>query len=195
MEIRRLDPETDIDLYRELWRWQSEYPRALRDAVKVHSVDSFEEFLEQAKGARIHVGIFDSELCAVIGLQWLATGMYEIHLSAKRKTRLEQLIEPCLSIQKTAFEELQCRYWFLFTPEWNRGAILLATAMGFYNDGVSKIVGTTKHRVIKWVRMSQTREDYLRDVGNFSPTTGTIEFRSILPDNDAGSKYAGHRAA
>lgn len=171
--IRRLDPDKDTELYRQRWEWREKYPRSLRDATAVDSVETFEEFLGQARGARADIGIFDNELIGCVSLQWQAEGVYEIHLSAKRGAKLEQLIEPCLSIQKTLFDDLNARFIFAFTPEWNRGVILLAIAMGMERDGVRRIKGTTRGRLITWERLSMTREMYFATMSKLA-TFGAV---------------------
>jgi hypothetical protein len=196
--IRRLDPDADRELYRQRWEWRERYPRSLRDATAVDSVATFEEFLEQARGARADVGIFDNELIGCVTIQWQAEGVYEIHLSAKRGVRLEQMIEACLSIQKTIFEELSARFIFAFTPEWNKGTIMLATIMGLVPDGIRRLRGTTRGRAIEWMRLSQSRADYERDTTAKPDADGD---RAILPDRQfnfnehAGSEYARHQSA
>lgn len=196
--IRRLDPDQDRDLYRQRWEWREQYPRSLRDATAVDSVGSFEEFLEQARGARADIGIFEDELIGCVTLDWKAEKVYEIHLSAKRGARLEQMIEPCLSIQKTIFEDLRARFIFAFTPEWNRGTILLATTLGLEPDGVRRIRGTTRGRAITWLRLSQSRAAYERDT---TATAGADRNGTVFADRQfdhnehASSEHSRHRAA
>jgi hypothetical protein len=196
--IRRLDPDRDRDLYRERWKWREAYPRSLRDATAVDSVATFEEFLDQARGTRADIGIFDQELIGCVTIQRQGEGVFEIHLSAKRGVRLEQMIEPCLNIQKTIFEDLQGRFIFAFTPEWNRGTILLATAIGLEPDGVKRIRGTSRGRVITWVRLSQSREAYERDKQADADAIGNgpvFTKRQFNHNEHAGGEYARHRAA
>lgn len=202
--IRRLDPDADLDLYRQCWGWRQEYPRALRDATAVDSVDSFEEFIEQSRGARADIGIFDSEykfmeeFIACVSLQWKSNGVYEIHMAAKRRCRIEQMIEPFLNIQKTIFEDLKARFIFAFTPEWNRGLILLATIIGMEPDGVKRIRGTTRGRAITWVRLSQSRAQYEQHAKTDAGPNGNRSIHAAGQFNDhehASSEYAGYRSA
>jgi hypothetical protein len=196
--IRRLDPDRDADLYRQRWEWRERYPRSLRDATAVDSVGSFEEFLEQARCARADIGIFDGELIACVSLQWRGEGVYEIHLSAKRGVRLEQLLEPCLSIQKTIFEDLNARFIYAFTPDWNKGTILLATILGLEPDGVRRLRGTTRGRLITWIRLSQSRAAYERDAKTDANAIGNravFAERQLDNDLDAGGEHSRHRAA
>ena len=202
--IRRLDPEVDGDLYRQCWEWRTKYPRALRDATAVDSVDSFEEFIDQSRGARADIGIFDSEyrfmeeLIACVSIQWKADGVYEIHMAAKRGSRIEQMVEPFLNIQKTIFEELGARFIFAFTPEWNRGLILLSTIIGMEPDGVRRIRGTTRGRAITWVRLSQSRAQYEQHAKTNADANG---YRSVFAagqfnqHDHASSEYSGYRSA
>lgn len=196
--IRRLDPDRDLDLYRQRWEWREKYPRSLRDATAVDSVATFEEFLDQARGARADIGIFDNDLIACLTIQWKAEGVYEIHLSALRGIRVDRLIEPLLNIQRTIFEDLNARFIFAFTPEWNRGLIVLATAVGLEPDGVRRIKGATKGRAITWLRLSQTREAYERDTAAEPNTVGnrTVFAERQFDDNEhAGSEHARYRSA
>lgn len=196
--IRRLDPDRDLDLYRQRWEWRERYPRSLRDATAVDSVATFEEFLEQARGARADIGIFDGEMVGCVSLEWKAERVYEAHISAKRKASLDRFIEPCLSIQKTVFEELDAALLFGFTPEWNRGAVLLAKTMGLEPDGVRRLRGTARGRVITWVRLSQTRADYERDTApkpNADGYGAVLTGRQFNHNEHASSEYSRHRAA
>lgn len=196
--IRRLDPEKDIELYRQCWGWREQYPRSLREAVKVGSVETFEEFLDLARGARADVGVFDEELITLVSIDWKADGVYEIGFSAKRGAGLKRTIEPCLSILKTIFEDLQARFIFAFTPEWNRGAKLLMAAMGMKLDGVSRLHGVSHERVIRWQRLSMTKADYEsnRQTATDADGNGTVHAGRIVDyDLDTCSEYSRHRAA
>lgn len=197
--IRRLDPEKDVELYRQCWEWRERYPRPLRDATAVNSVTTFEEFLEQSRGARADIGIFEEQLIAVVSLQWKGEGIYEVHLSARwREVKIDSLIEAGLSIVKTIFEGLRARFVFAFTPKWNRGAILFAVAMGFQADGVQRMSGISRGRVIVWQRLSMTKENYESDFSNKPDADGIGNLcanRVEYADNDSGCEYSRHRAA
>lgn len=191
--IRRLDPDKDVDLYRQAWGWREQYPRSLREATKVHSVETFEEFLELSRGARADIGVFEEEFLAVISVQWHSEGIFEIHFSSKRGTRVEQLIEPCLNIQKTIFENLNAKLIFAFTPEWNRSVLLLGQALGLQPTGVTKLFGTTSRgRVIVWAQLAQTREAYESDAKTTANADGHEYDES---DVHAGEQYARHQSA
>lgn len=204
--IRRLDPNKDTELYRQCWEWRERYPRPLRDATAVNSVTTFEEFLGQSRGARADIGIFDvaykfmdEQLIAVVSLQWKGEGIYEVHLSARwRGVRVDDLIEAGLSIVKTIFEGLNARFVFAFTPKWNRGAILFAAAMGFQVDGVQRMSGTSRGRVIVWRRLSMTKENYESDFSNKPDADGIGNLcanRIEYANYNSGGEYSRHRAA
>ena len=198
--IRRLDPIQDVGLYRQCWRWQSTYPRWLKDALNVYAVTTFAEFMELARGARADIGVFAAErLLAVFSLQWKAVGVYEVHFSARRGTNIVQLIEPCLSIQYTVFNELPGRFLFAFTPRHNRAAIVLATAIGLQADGVQRLAGASRGRVITWQRLSMSKEDYAKSIiqTNTNAVGDDSAFANRIADINvnAGGEYSRHRAA
>lgn len=194
--IRRLDPDKDIELYRQCWGWFQDCPAWVKEALAAYSVSTFDEFMELAHGNRADVGVFDSErLVAVISLQLVASGTYEVHLSSVRHPPRTLLLEAIVNVVKLGFEELGIEIGFSFTPSYDKGIIALIRAAGLRQDGVIKLRGTSRGRVVKWIRSIITREDY---ESNIKAEPDADRFGPILANRDineyAGSEYPRHQS-
>lgn len=159
--IRTLNPDTDLDLYRECWSWHESFPRWVQDALSAYSVATFEEYVELAKGPRTNVGVFDGDqFIAVITVEIVASGVYEVHLSSVRRPPREVIIEAMLNVTRTVFEDLNARLGFSFTPDYDKGIITLVRAIGMRQDGVEKLRGVSRGKPVKWIRSIMTADDY-----------------------------------
>lgn len=159
--IRKLDPATDIDCYQAVWGWYQSLPKWAYDVLAVYSVATFEEYLELANGARANIGVFDGDkFIAMITVEWLAVGVYELHLSSSRRPNVELIIEAFVNLSKTLFEEMGAKMAVSFTPSYDKGILAMVSAAGMRQDGVEKLKGQRKGRTIHWLRSIITAEDY-----------------------------------
>lgn len=159
--IRKLDPSTDLDCYRVCWSWFQDLPRWAHDILAVYSVEKFEDYIELANGARANIGVFDGEqFIAMITVEWLAKGVYELHLSSSRRPNVELIIEAFVNLSKTLFEEMDAKMAVSFTPSYDKGILAMVRAAGMRQDGVEKLKGVYRGRVIRWRRSIITADDY-----------------------------------
>lgn len=159
--IRALNRWLDTDLYRQAWSWHESFPRWVQDALAAYSVETFEEYLDLAKGARANVGVFnEGNFVAMITVELVASGVYEVHLSSIRRPPREIIIEAMLNVTKTVFEDLNAKVGFSFTPDYDKGIIALVRAIGMRQDGVEKLRGISRGKPVRWIRSIMTDIDY-----------------------------------
>src|SRR6185369_3465490 len=88
--IRRLDPEKDKECLIEAYSWDKDYPRWYQDLEKV-SHWPLEQFLKEAPD-RADLGVFsDEQLVALISIIRRAPYVFEGHIWAKRRSRVDDL--------------------------------------------------------------------------------------------------------
>jgi hypothetical protein len=151
MLIRLLDIEKDASVFREAWDWAREAPRWFRDAMDVWK-ETFEEQMEAARN-ELHYGVFlDDEPAAVIRLIEAWPWVFNIHLSARRRTPLDVLVEAGSTLRDFLFAQ-GVKGFYGYIPTQNRGVIRLYEALGFFDSGVRCFKGMTHGRVIEWKHM------------------------------------------
>lgn len=147
MDIRRLDPVNDRHLLETAWSWDDGAPRWRKDCEAVWS-----KLGERTGERRMHVGIFNEELTAVVHLDLIAKDTYEAHLAVKRGTPLDQLIIAINSIIHQLFS-FRMTTAFVWLPRINSAIFRLCEAVGFQHDGVVMFKGRTHKRPIEWWRL------------------------------------------
>lgn len=165
MTIRRLDPSVDLDCYRQVWAWHEALPRWVRDALSAYSVATFDEYMKLADGPRTSIGVFDGDtLIAMITVDLVAKDVYELHLASVRRPSSELILEAFVNLSKVLFEELKARMAVSFTPSYDKGILALVRAAGMRQDGVEKLHGVSRGKVVRWVRSIITKDDYQKQV-------------------------------
>lgn len=163
--IRNLNPSTDLDLYRRVWSWHEALPDWAREALSTYSVTTFEEYMELANGPRVNIGVFDGgTFIAMITVDLVASGVYELHLASARRPSSELLVEAFVNLSKTLFEDLKAKMAVSFTPACYKGILALVRAAGMRQDGVEKLRGASRGRVVHWIRSVITAEDYYQQI-------------------------------
>lgn len=148
MMIRRLDPVEDAALLDEAHHWDDDAPRWRKDCEVVFGGDKWE-----TSDRRIHVGIFDDELCAVVHMDLVAKRTYEAHIAVRRGTAVSKLVDPIASIISQMYFYGMVS-GFVWLPAFNTAILQLCKAVGFEHDGVVMFKGVTHNRPIEWKRLS-----------------------------------------
>lgn len=86
LELRLLDPTTDIELFREAYEWRNPKKHAQPDRAP------FEAFIA-TDPKQIVVGVFNGHFCAAFLLYEYKPGHFEAHFTSKRGAPRESLIE------------------------------------------------------------------------------------------------------
>ena len=98
LELRLLDPTTDLDLFREAYNWR---PRAKKHAQPDRG--TFESFVSDDP-RQIVVGVSNGQLLAVFLLCEWKEKHFEAHFTSRRGTPREILIEGGQMIRDAFFE-------------------------------------------------------------------------------------------
>lgn len=163
--IRKLDPKTDIDLYRKVWSWHEALPEWARDVLSAYSVTTFEDYMKLTDGPRVNIGVFDDDrFIAMITVDLVASGVYELHLASERRPSAELLVTAFINLSKTLFEDLKAKMAVSFTPSYYQGILALVRAAGMRQDGVEKLRGASRGRVVHWIRSVITADDYHQQI-------------------------------
>jgi hypothetical protein len=154
LTIRRLDPATDTDLYRQAYAWTEGAPRWLRDCAKVFEAPDEQGYLEAAENpARVDIGVFTPEFTGMITLILRGKGVYEAYLAAKRHSPLDLLGEAVLDVYHTV-TQYNMRQTFVWIAARNRAILNLCEGVGFAPTGLEMWKGSSHGRPIHWRQMA-----------------------------------------
>lgn len=163
--IRKLDPATDRELYSLVWDWYQALPKWAHETLAAYSVQTFDEYMELANGPRTNIGIFDEDkFIAMITVELVGSGVYELHLASTRRPSRELILEAFVNLSKVLFEELKATMAVSFTPSYDKGILALVRAAGMRQDGVEKLHGVSRGKVVLWRRSIITQDDYQQQV-------------------------------
>lgn len=98
LELRLLDPASDIDLFRESYNWRPKQKRHTQPDRM-----AFETFIA-TDPRQIVIGVFNGEMLAAFLLYEIEPGIYDCHFTSKRGAPKELLIEGGKMIRNTFFE-------------------------------------------------------------------------------------------
>lgn len=165
MNLRNINPLIEKTLFIEAWDWEESAPKWFRDASGVFGPSNWFEFIEWVnQPTAAHFGVFErEELIAIITLTLVSKLIVENHLMCKRGADVELVTWAANEVKVQAFRELGLREAFSLIAAKNRPVISLMEAIGFYEDGIRILKGTSHGKVIEWVRVRFTREDYLNE--------------------------------
>lgn len=143
--IRLLDHEKDMPVLEEAWNWRNSAPQWFRDSLDIFK-ESWEEFLV-AVPDELHYGIFvDEKPTAVVRLIEAYPAVYNIHLSAKRKTDFNIILDYGLRLRNFLFEnEVKGMYGWIVKE--NRGVCHLYEQLGFTDTGIRCYKGMIGNRL------------------------------------------------
>lgn len=154
MEIRRLDPVKDADLYRQAYRWTLEAPRWLRDCAKVFEAPDEDSYIaEAATPGRVDIGIFVPEFTGMISLVIRGVDVYEAYIAAKRHSPLELLSHAVLDIYNTMVG-YGMQQTFVWIAARNRAILQLCEGVGFEQTGLEMWKGSSHGRPIHWRQLA-----------------------------------------
>lgn len=142
--IRLLDPEKDMDLLREAWDWRDDAPRWFQESLAIDK-ESWDDFVSGSKD-EWHYGIFSDGLMAVVRLIQSSPRVFNIHLSARRKTDFEVLLTAGKSIRDYLFDKGVLGFYG-YLPTVNRGVSKLYEELGFTDTGIRVFKGQIRGRV------------------------------------------------
>lgn len=97
MYLRLLEPASDIELFREAYRWRSPKKHTQPDRM------SFEEFSGD-NPSHIVIGVFDEEFVAAFLLWEYEPGTYDAHFTSRRNVPRETLTHAGKEIIRLFFE-------------------------------------------------------------------------------------------
>jgi len=163
MMIRRLDPDTDLELYGEMYSWEMDAPQWFREASGVDR-PTWEDFLTQIRDVnQIDIGVWSNRdtLCAVVSVTDRGSGSFEGHLWAKRHTKLETITMAVWQVMDDLFQR-GMNEAFVVVAEKNRAVIRMCQALHMIADGQTKIGGEYHGRPIKWIKLCCTRDMWVR---------------------------------
>lgn len=145
--IRLLDAQKDIELHREAWSWREGSPAWFRESLDIFK-ETFEEYIENIPN-ELHYGIFDGELIAIVRLIETEPYIMNIHLSAKRNTDLNVLVESGKAIRDHLINS-NVKGFFGWLPKMNRSVRSLYFALGFTDSGVRCFKGKIRGRLAEF---------------------------------------------
>lgn len=158
MYLRALKPE-DKGLLREAFEWARNSPQWFRDMDAVYPFKDFDEYYEAACGPlQIDYAVFDNDLIGIFTIAQVSTGIFNVHVEAKRGASLRVLTEAACVIRDKLFEAGVVEL-FGWVARVNRGVMRLGLMCGFKPDGVTMFKGQYKGRVIEWKRLSCSRQE------------------------------------
>ncbi len=151
--IRRLDPETDRECLVDAYSWDKEYPRWFQDLEKV-SHWPLEQFLKEAPD-RADLGVFhDDEMVALISIIRRDVGVFEGHVWAKRKSKVEELANAVSWIIERLVEDLKMRFGYVWIAKRNLPIKQMCIMAGLRFDGTTLTDGESHGKPIVWERFS-----------------------------------------
>ncbi len=161
--IRRLNPVDDEALLHTAYLWDQDRPLWFRQMDAVYGPDDFNAYIEAAKGEkRIDVGVFDGELIAVFVLSERSPDRFEVHVMAKRSLNNRILVEAAYQIRWQLFER-GAKSISGWVASRNRPLLNLASMVGFVKSHLTMMKGSYRGRVIQWVNLVSTREQWLSE--------------------------------
>lgn len=178
MILKVLYPREHIPWFHVAWRWRETYPKRVRRWDMVTGFDQWMEMMQQ----RVSVGVFAPTLTALVSLEPVGEGVYEVHVDCRRRVDHETLLTALLSIRRTVFEEWGAREIFAGVISRNGGIIRVARACGFTPDGTTEQAGP-----LKFIRLRMTDVQYQNEQCN--------RFNQQHVHANAGSGVPGHRPA
>lgn len=156
VEIRRLNPADDRELFEAAWHWLDESPQWRKETAAVFSAIDYDGYMAEALDPdRIDVGVWDSEkFIAIITLTQTSKDVYEIHFEASRHANMEALIEAGWNVRHLMFKQYNAREGFTYTVKQNRAVLAMDRTIGFTDDNISIFKGQLRGKPLEWVRIS-----------------------------------------
>jgi RimJ/RimL family protein N-acetyltransferase len=162
MKMRRLQVGTDRDLLVQAYGWEHEnVPRWYEEMDAAFPVSLDEWLTHCADERQASVGVFEGErMVGLIYMTLVGKGVFGAHISAARNTSAEVLAEAIIQLRHQMFRDLSTQLVFGWIAKRNLGLWRLAMNCGFRPDGLVMLKGSYRKRVIEWVRVVFTREEW-----------------------------------
>lgn len=166
---RRLDPDRDVERFRRAYGWDRDAPRWYSEMDAVFGDYAFDEYVAKAREVtQVNIGLFEGEeMFAMITTNLVAmtttpapSGVYDLHLAAARHAGAEKIVRAFISIRRQMFEDLNALALYGWVASVNRPLMRLSRRLGFKPDGMLMLKGSVREGVIRWRRVTYTREDY-----------------------------------
>ena len=151
MELHRIDPARDYELFEESWRWLQESPRWRRDTEAVFGTLDHGEYLAAAHHpGRVDIGVFGGNLVAKVALHLIAKNTYEVSLEAARTAPPTVIIAAGRLIRDQLFGWYGAQHAAMWILARHTGMKAIASAIGFAFSGVTMLRRTPRGRVMEW---------------------------------------------
>lgn len=148
MNLRALDPNTEIELFCEAYSWRPERKKHLQPDRM-----SFEEF-SSSDPTQIVMGLFDEDLCAVFLFREFQPGWFETHFTTRRGAPKDYVLTAAQTLAE----------WFV-----SNGASLTANIVE-RNTPLRRFVEAIGFTRIGSFQCSETGKTYVRYARNVNHT-------------------------
>lgn len=143
IELRILDPVTDIKFFREAYNWRTRPKKHIQPDRA-----SFQTFTS-TDPRQIVIGVFNGQFCAAFLLYEYEPGRFEAHFTSRRGTAKETLVEGGVMI-RDAFLKNGAVELCAWITERNKGLRTYLEALGFQEDSQKEIDG---RRFVRYIRV------------------------------------------
>lgn len=151
LEIHRIDPARDYELFEESYRWLKTSPRWRRDTEAVFGTLDYGEYLAAShRPGRVDIGVFDGNLVAKVALHLVAKNTYEVSLESMRTANSAVIVEAGRLIRDQLFGWYSAELAVMWILTRHTGMQRIANAIGFQPTGVSMLRRTPAGRVMEW---------------------------------------------
>jgi hypothetical protein len=134
VDIRLLDAKDDLNVHEAAWRWLDDTPRWFRESSALFK-ESWDDYLSHIP-KELHYGVFvDREPSAIIRLIEDLPWVFQLHLSAKRKTDPMVILQAGTALRDFLFAK-GVKAFYGFIAKQNRGVRKLYEGLGFADTGV-----------------------------------------------------------
>lgn len=149
--LRALDPEKDLDLFREAYDWRT----SRRYETEASGTIPFEEFASY-KPTEVSMGLFNGELIAVYLIQQRGPHLFQVHFASRRKTARDDALSGALTLRDWLLRDGDAEIFGWILEAWtgaNHPIHRFAIACGFHPTGDIFQDSDTKvtwHRYSTW---------------------------------------------
>ncbi len=151
--IKRLNPQKDEHLLRQVYEWDKDYPQWFQDLEKVAGWP-LEQFLKEAPD-RADLGVFDDkEFTALITIIRRDVGVFEGHIWAKRHSKVDNLANAVSWVIERLIEDLKMKFGYVWIAKRNLPIKNLCIMAGLRPDGATVTDGESHGKPIEWERFS-----------------------------------------
>jgi hypothetical protein len=144
--LKRLTSE-DSELLREAFNWDRDAPPWFQAANTAFGANDLDVFL--ARDA-VFIGVFDTELIAVIVLTMIAPHIFRADLLAQRRADTVTIAAGA-SIVISDFLSMGMKFGYCWVAEKNLGVRKVCGSIGLTHNGLTLYRGSYRGRDIKWL--------------------------------------------